>query len=123
MGPRSTVHISDRVRQSAIATIGTFFEKINGIDRVTLGLAHVDPDRYLQNVRELDEYVSLYGKKVLEIGSGFGVSLAIMLKEFGADAVGAEPASEGFDASFQAARTLLIENGLDSNRLVDAVGE
>ncbi|HEX3848281.1 MAG TPA: class I SAM-dependent methyltransferase [Steroidobacteraceae bacterium] len=118
-----TISIPPAVRESAISSLGAFFEPLNHIDRRVLGDDHVNPGRYLENIRTLDAVADLRGKKVLEIGVGYGVSLAIMLKQFGADAVGVEPASAGFDASFRSAAAVLEANGLDPLRVIDATGE
>jgi SAM-dependent methyltransferase len=117
------LRIPSSVRDSAVASLGAFFENINGVDRVTLGNDHVNPDRYLRNIETLNQQVPLRGKRLLEIGSGYGISLALMLQRFDVDAVGIEPASEGFDESFNCARVILESNQLDANRIIDARGE
>jgi SAM-dependent methyltransferase len=115
--------IPTRVRESVIASLGAYFEKINRVNRVVLGNDHVNPDRYLKNIEALNACVPLQGKKLLEIGSGYGVSLALMLKKFDVDATGVEPASLGFDDSFHGARAILAANQLDPARIIDATGE
>jgi len=111
------------VSEAAVRSLGAYFERINGVDPAVLGRDHVDPLRYFKNIEALNREIPLAGKKLLEIGSGFGVSLAIMLKRFGVDAYGIEPASEGFDASNACARKVLVANQLDPARIIDAVGE
>jgi hypothetical protein len=105
------IHIPPKVRESVIASLGAFFEKINHVDRVILGNDHVDPRRYLENIEALNACVALRGKTLLEIGSGYGVSLAIITKQFHADATGIEPASPGFDDSFHGAREIMCSAG------------
>jgi SAM-dependent methyltransferase len=122
-GGSSTIYIPTDVRDSVVASLGAYFEKINGVDRETLGRDHVNPDRYLKNIETLNAFVPLQGKKLLEIGSGYGVSLAVMLKIFDVDATGVEPASQGFDDSFRGSRAILAANQLDAGRVVDATGE
>jgi SAM-dependent methyltransferase len=119
----SSVVVPIGVTEAAIRSAGTYFERISGVDRTVLGRDHVNPERYLKIVEALDREIPLAGKKLLEIGSGFGVSLAVMLKQFKVDAYGIEPACEGFDASYVCAREVLSANGLDPLRLIDAVGE
>lgn len=111
------------VRQAAIDTLGKYFEPLCGVDRNVLGSDHVDAARYRRNIEALDAELPLAGKKLLEIGSGFGVSLAVMTRDFNVDAYGIEPASEGFDSSLACARSLFEANGLDPARVIDAVGE
>jgi SAM-dependent methyltransferase len=115
--------IPSSVRDSAVTSLGAYFQKINGVDCATLGNDHVNPDRYLRNIEALNQQVPLRGKRLLEIGSGYGISLALMLQRFNVDAVGIEPASKGFDESFNCARMILESNQLDANRIVDASGE
>ena len=109
--------------EAAVETIGRYFEPLCGVDRAIVGRDHVAPDRYRGNIEALDRQVPLAHKKLLEIGSGFGVSLAVMTMEFAVDAYGIEPASEGFNSSLSCARQLFVANGLDPSRVVDAVGE
>jgi SAM-dependent methyltransferase len=115
--------VPDAVRTAAINVVGAFFERLCHVDREVLGSAHVDPERYLKNIEALNQRFPIFGKQVLEIGSGFGISLAVMLKQFGADAYGIEPDSEGFGESFAQAQEVLKANNLDIGRLIDAYGE
>lgn len=117
------LNIPAHVTEMAIHSLGAYFEKLNGVDKETLGRDHINPVRYLHNIEAIDEETPLAGKKLLEIGSGFGLSLALMLKRFDVDAYGIEPASQGFDDSFVCAHAILEANGLDSSRLINAVGE
>jgi SAM-dependent methyltransferase len=119
----STVIIPSDVEEAAIRSAGAYFERISGADRTVLGRDHVSPTRYYKIVEALDREIPLAGKKLLEIGSGFGVTLAVMLKQFDVDAYGIEPASEGFAASYECGRQVLSANCLDPSRLIDAVGE
>lgn len=119
----AVLNIPSQVLQAAIRSVGGYFEPLNRVNREVLGRDHVNPLRYLRNIEALDREIPLAGKRLLEIGSGFGVSLAIMLKRFGVDAYGIEPATEGFDASNGCAREILRANDLDPARVIDAVGE
>lgn len=120
---RSVLRVPESITRTAIDSIGRFFEPISGVDRVTLGRDHVNPERYRKNIEALDVEIPLAGKKLLEIGCGYGVGLAVMLKSFDVDAYGIEPNSEGFGSSFSCAGELLEANGLERARVVDAVGE
>lgn len=117
------LHVPEEVRAAAIRSFGAYFAPLNKVDQDILGRDHVNPRRYLQNIEVLNREVPVTGKKLLEIGSGFGISLAIMLKIFGVDAYGIEPASEGFGASYACARRILECNRLDPARIIDATGE
>jgi SAM-dependent methyltransferase len=119
----SRVHVSDAITNASINSIGAYFEPLCGVDRAILGRDHVDPERYRRNIEALDREMPLANRTLLEIGCGFGIGLAVMAKEFGVDAYGIEPASEGFDSSLSCARLLFDANGLDRSRVMDGVGE
>jgi SAM-dependent methyltransferase len=122
-GRVSSVVVPAAITESAINSIGRHFEPLCRVDGAILGRDHVEPDRYRRNIEALDREVLLANKTLLEIGCGFGVGLAVMTKEFGVDAYGIEPASEGFDSSLSCARQLFDANALDRSRVIDAVGE
>jgi SAM-dependent methyltransferase len=117
------LYIPSEVTDASVRSVGVYFEPLCKVNRETLGRDHVNPSRYLLNIEALNGEIPIAGKKLLEIGSGFGVSLALMLKRFGVDAYGVEPASEGFGASNACAREVLTANGLDPSRIIDGVGE
>src|SRR5713226_2222598 len=120
---QSRVLVSPMVHAQAMNDVGAFFEPLSKVDRRILADDHLDLTKATNRGRLLERYVALRGKKVLEIGSGFGTNLAVWMKEFGIDGYGIEPASLGFEMSFRAARLLFEENGLDSTRIIDAQGE
>jgi SAM-dependent methyltransferase len=111
------------VHELAMNDVGAFFEPLSKVDRRTLADDHLNLTKATNRGRLLERYVALRGKKVLEIGCGFGTNLAVWIKELGIDGYGVEPASLGFETSFRAAKLLFQENGLDPTRIIDAQGE
>jgi SAM-dependent methyltransferase len=107
----------------AIDDVGAFFEPLNGIDRETLGRDHLNPEKAVARAALLQRYITMADRKGLEIGAGYGTNLAMWIKAYGVDGYGVEPASQGFEKSFLAAKTLFVENGLDASRIIDASGE
>ncbi len=83
----------------------------------------MNPARCVKRMHELDEYAPLRGKKLLEIGSGYGSNLATCIADFGADGYGIEPSGEGFGSGFMASQKLLQANGIDPERVTNAFGE
>src|SRR5208283_2367615 len=65
----------------------------------------------------------LRGKRLLEVGSGFGIFLAVVRRDYGVESYGIEPASGGFDTSRELAREILASYGLDPSIVIDAKGE
>jgi SAM-dependent methyltransferase len=104
-------------------TMGAFFEPISRVGRDTLASDFLDVSKAKKRAELLQRYAQLRGRKVLEIGSGFGTNLAAWTLEFGIDGFGVEPSSEGFDSGFLASRQLLAANGVDPERIIDAAGE
>jgi SAM-dependent methyltransferase len=117
------LYVPEDVTCTAIRSFGAYFAPLNKVDQCVLGRDHVNPLRYLKNIEVLNQEVPVAGKKLLEIGCGFGISLALMLKRFEVDAYGIEPASDGFGASYVCARRILACNHLDPSRILDATGE
>jgi ubiquinone/menaquinone biosynthesis C-methylase UbiE len=115
--------VPDEVYQGAVDTQGVFFENLSGVDRHKQAVDLLTESKAHDQAKLLQRYVSLSGAKVLEVGSGLCVNLTTWTKLYGADMTGIEPDAEGFDASFKLGRTLAAANGVDPNRVIDAVGE
>ena len=111
------------VMEIAVNTLGNYFEPLCGTNAIILAQDHLNVDKALRRGEILQKYTSLESKKLLEIGSGFGVNIAAWIKHFNVDGYGVEPGSEGFNDSYDASRKLLDANGIDSNRILDARGE
>ena len=88
--------ISEEITQKAREGMGLYFNKINLIDPDTLVTDMLNPMRPIRAHEILSRYVDTRGKKILEIGSGYGVSLVSWTKKFDLDVTGAEPEGEGF---------------------------
>src|SRR5262249_27828389 len=122
-GNQALVLVPPTVHAQAMNDVGAFFERLNKVDRRILADDYLDLTKATNRGRLLERFVALQGKKVLEIGAGFGTNLAVWIKEFGVEGYGVEPASLGFEMSFRAAKILFEENGLDPKRIIDAQGE
>ncbi len=119
----SSVVIPQSVWEVVRDSLGTFHEPISGFDPHCcaddqLGLAKAEG-----HVASLRKLTTLEGKKLLEIGSGFGTLLAVLIKDCGVDGYGVEPDGEGFSCSFAGSRELFTANGLDPARIYPAKGE
>jgi len=115
--------VNPEVLEKAVSSVGAFFEPLSRIDKAVLGAEHLDAAKSIGRAELLQKYVSLKGKKLLEIGSGFGANLATWIKHFGVDGYGLEADGEGFNTSFAASRQLLSDNGIDPSRIIAGVGE
>jgi ubiquinone/menaquinone biosynthesis C-methylase UbiE len=70
----------------------------------------------------LKRYTTISGKRILDVGSGFGLMLTTFAVN-GADAFGIEPDADGFQSSLKSSRTLLAANGVEPWRATAGCGE
>jgi len=96
---------------------------VNYTEETTRAQDFVNPENALKRIRTLQRFTEIQGKRVLEIGSGFGISLALLDNCFGAEAWGIEPSGVGFGNSLRASHELLPANGISPYRAINAVGE
>jgi SAM-dependent methyltransferase len=122
------VRISPQLLQKVIASYGVFFGRIGRIAAEKCSRDVVDEEKVHDQVRVLCETVGLStgdlrGRRVLEVGCGFGIFVFVMRRDYGCDCTGIEPAEQGFDTSFTLAREIALEYGMPSDAIVDAKGE
>lgn len=117
------VIVPDEVVDMAANSIGAFFEPLCHVDRYTNVRDFLDLSKSFKRADILETYTPLAGKKILEVGSGFGTNLAVWIRHYHADAWGVEPGGTGFNEGFTASRKLLAANGIDPGRVLDASGE
>jgi len=123
VGGAASVQVPAEVFEIAVESMGAFFEPIAKVDRRTLTAVFLDLPMCAKRMGELDRCVPLRGKKLLEIGSGYGTSLATCIADFGADGYGVEPSGVGFGQGFVASRKLFAANGIDPERIINSTGE
>jgi len=115
--------IPPEVWESAVESIGVFFEPISGVERNANINDFLDTSKSFKRAGMIRRYIPIEGKKVLEVGSGFGTNLAVWIKHFQVDGYGVEPGGVGFNQGFLASQKLLSANGIDPHRIVNANGE
>lgn len=102
---------------------GRYFAPLMRVDPAKFAADTLDPRKALEQADVLQAYAPLAGRRVLEIGTGCGVTHIVWRKRFGIDGWGVEPEGEGFAESAAIARGLIAANGLDPGRIVNAPGE
>ena len=66
---------------------------------------------------------NLQGKRILEVGSGYGMMIVHGCLNYGLNMQGLEPSKQGFEGRYEIAQKLLLDNGLDSSRIACGLGE
>lgn len=117
------VHIPEEVLARVGKGMGSFFSKLNGSPGEFLAKDMLDPARTLRAHEVLSRYVNPQGKRILEIGSGYGITLISWTKNFGLDITGTEPEGEGFADTIEISRQLCEVNEVRAERIVIADGE
>jgi ubiquinone/menaquinone biosynthesis C-methylase UbiE len=103
--------------------MGKFFEPISGIKPEVAALDMLDARKALRHFEILSRYVDPRGKKVLDLGSGYGTNLVVWAKHFGIDVTGVEPEGEGFESTVEVSRELCRLNGVDPGCILTYQGE
>lgn len=104
-------------------TYGLYYQDISYIDAYKIAKDVINPCKALQQADLLEKYISLQEKTLLEIGSGLGVNHIVWTNKYGIDGYGIEPDAVGFESSYKLSKELIEFNGLDSSKIIDAVGE
>jgi SAM-dependent methyltransferase len=80
--------------------------------------------KFIVQVKTLMNYIDPSKLSYLEIGSGYGINLALMIHNFGVDGFGVEPPdSQDFPGGVKASQIVLNANGYDSRRVFAGYGE
>ncbi|HEV2302254.1 MAG TPA: class I SAM-dependent methyltransferase [Stellaceae bacterium] len=67
--------------------------------------------------------IELRGKRILEIGAGIGLTVAMLRRRFGAEAYGIEPEADDYRGTLAIARDLAQACGIPSETIIDGAGE
>ena len=116
-------NIIQSILQRVYETQGLYFHELSNIDAYKIAEDLVNPNKALIQADLLEKYVQLEGKKLLEIGSGLGVNHIVWTKKYGINGYGIEPDALGFESSYKISKELIEFNGLNPEKIIDAVGE
>lgn len=72
IGATGSIRIPEEVIQIATDSIGIYFERFNRMRPRDIAVDFMNPARCVKRMQELEQYAPLRGKKLLEIGSGYG---------------------------------------------------
>jgi len=122
------IRIPAAILDEVVANYGVYFERTSKVPARKLASDVLNEEKVHDQVALLCNTLgvsaeSLRGKRVLEIGSGFGLFVAATRIKYGMESYGLEPAASAFDSSYRTSRAILRENGLDPEIIVNARGE
>lgn len=103
--------------------LGKYFEPIAGVPSDVLVKDMLNANKAVKHIEILKRYVDIEGKRLLEIGSGYGTNLIVWIKRFGVDGFGVEPEGEGFSSTIEVSRELCRLNGVDPEKVMAYQGE
>lgn len=118
--------VSKNIYNKIFEQFGLLYTKVAGVDPKKMTEDVLSPVKPREQLELLVKYIPdhiLRAKKLLEVGSGFGVFNIVARTEFGVDAWGVEPSNDGFGGSYEICVELLKENGLSTDQVKNAVGE
>jgi SAM-dependent methyltransferase len=117
------MQVSDSLREAIQRDLGGICGVL-GSDPASLLPVMLDEARYAACFAELHERVGdLSGRRILEVGSGYGAMLAYGCLAKGLDIQGVEPSKRAYDGRYEIAQQLLAENNLPPARISEGVGE
>ena len=77
------------------------FKKVYDFDPVRVAKEALAPQKGIDQANTLLKYTELKNKKVLEIGSGWGINFIVWTKKYNINGYGLEPDGLGFESSFK----------------------
>lgn len=120
--------VSPQLLQKVCETYGAYFSPLSRLPAAKISADVLSEEKVHDQVRLLCRTTgltedSLRGCRLLEVGSGFGIFVAVTRTQYDVETVGLEPAGTGFDTSFALCREVMEEYGLDPSLILDAKGE
>lgn len=121
--------VSSEILQRVTDTYGRFVEQLSGIPAGKCARDVLNEEKVHDQIALLCRLcglapAQLRGRRILDVGSGFGVFVAVARRDYGLESFGVEPASTGFDSCYQLSREILTGcYGLPPDLILNARGE
>src|SRR3989338_5320547 len=123
-----TITFSTHIRDAILSDMKLFCEGVRRENPVET-LSFISAEKYLSS--QAKYYLAVMselginpkGKKIFEIGTGYGFFIIYAIKKLGWDIYGIEPSAKDLSGRFELAISLLSENGICKDRLICGAGE
>lgn len=115
--------ISEEIQRKVREVYGAYYEPLTGVPAQKITDDVLSEKKPVEQIALLERYTGpLAGKKLLEVGSGFGIFVTAT-RLAGIESYGVEPDSEGFGDSFKISHEVLRANAIDTTVIQSGVGE
>lgn len=114
----------DDIHADVVATYGAFFARLNRIDAQKHAYDVLNPRKVVEKLAVLQHFTGdIRGKTLLEIGSGYGIFVAVTRMDYGVHSFGLEPGGAGYASSLALSRRLMQRCGLSPRIIIEGVAE
>jgi ubiquinone/menaquinone biosynthesis C-methylase UbiE len=122
------VNVPDKIFQQVVDTYGEYFQNIAHLPAEKIVTDVLNEEKVHDQIKLLCDTLNiettvLKDKKILEVGSGLGIFLAVTRRDYHTETYGLEPSGEGFASSYSISKEILRSYDIDSNIVLDAKGE
>jgi len=122
------VNVSGEIMRRVELTHGAFVSGLSGVSASKIAHDALDESKVHDQIALFCETFGmepseLRGKRILEVGSGFGIFLVVLRLHYGAESYGVEPSKDGFDGSFSIACEIMEQLGINPAIISPAMGE
>ena len=122
------INIPDSIVSRVIGSYGLFFERLAHIQAEKCAKDVLNEEKVHDQILLLSKSIKvplnlLANKKLLEIGSGFGVFVSVCRRDYKIESFGIEPAEAGFDSSYSLSQEILSSYSLSPDLITNAKGE
>src|SRR5438128_2382180 len=108
------------IEQEVAASYGVALHRLNRIAPQKHAQDVLNPRKVEEKMRVLEGFTGpVQGKSMLEIGSGYGMFIAVTRLHYGMDSFGIEPSGPGYESSLLISRRLMQRCGLDPRIIVE----
>ncbi len=114
----------EKINKQIERDIAKHLARTSKLDPGVVAREYLSEERVKEQIDLLIKYSGeLNGKKVLEIGSGYGMFTAYTNNYFDCETIGLEPSTDEYSTAFEISKALLAIYNLDQKMIVNGLGE